>query len=180
MKNQHIHFIDIAFDHIQSRRSEVEVPLEPYGNLHDYVPFYFAPRSPMLYTISRGNVPNFQKGQTSIVYLVSSVQTVTRERIPFVFTDGHAIMFYSDFYNSIEDLDQIDWNVMSSRYWNDTNEYPDRKRKRQAEFLVFEYFPVKCITEIGVMNNKVKQEVEKIIINNGLSIPIYVREDWYY
>jgi len=44
---------DIAYPHIQDRRANKGVPCGPGGTLADYVPFYFAPRSPMLYTIWR-------------------------------------------------------------------------------------------------------------------------------
>lgn len=180
METKGIRFTDIAYDNIQTRRSKVLVPLEPLGYLHDYVPFYFAPRSPMLYTINLGNVPQHKKGQGSIIYLASTVETVMKARIPFVFTDGHAAMYYSDFYNSVDNLDQVDWNVMSSRYWNDTDEYPDRKRKRQAEFLVFESFPIHCITEVGVINSNVKMQIDKIFSANSVNIPVNARLDWYY
>lgn len=49
-------YTNIAHDHIQDRRSHTFVPLAPGGTLHDYVPFYFAPRSPMLYSIATGYV----------------------------------------------------------------------------------------------------------------------------
>jgi ssDNA thymidine ADP-ribosyltransferase, DarT len=52
--------------------------------------------------------------------------------------------------------DAIDWDVMKSRYWNDTNEDNDRKRRRQAEFLVRHFSPWQLITEIGVMNYTIK------------------------
>ncbi|WP_410514030.1 DUF4433 domain-containing protein [Paenibacillus sp. BR2-3] len=173
-------FVNIAFEQIQSRRSEKQVPLPPYGNLHDYVPFYFAPRSPMLYTIKQGNVPQYQEGQSQIIYLVSTIQQVISDQIPFVFTDGHAIINYSEFYNDTEDLDQIDWGIMNSRYWNDTTDYPDRKRKRQAEFLAFEYFPLASILEIGVINGSIHDQTSKIIQEKEVYIPVKVRRDWYY
>jgi len=50
----------------------VQVPLAPYGCVADYVPFYFAPRSPMLYKLHKGGVPNYTGGQDPLVYLVSS------------------------------------------------------------------------------------------------------------
>ena len=45
--------VNIAHDSIQARRAATQVPCCLGGNLLDYVPLYFAPRSPMLYTISR-------------------------------------------------------------------------------------------------------------------------------
>jgi len=43
---------DIAYQQIQGRRALKAIPIAPRGTLHDYVPFYFAPRSPMLMTIN--------------------------------------------------------------------------------------------------------------------------------
>ena len=54
---------NIAYENIQ-RRSSTIVQLPPKGTLHEYVPFYFAPRSPMLYTIQKGNVEGFQRWTT--------------------------------------------------------------------------------------------------------------------
>ncbi len=44
---------DVAEPAIQQRRQQVEVPCGPGGLAHDYVPFSFAPRSPMLYRVAR-------------------------------------------------------------------------------------------------------------------------------
>lgn len=171
-------FMDIAYGEIQLRRSEKNVPLPPYGKLHDYVPFYFAPRSPMLYTINRGNVRHYQGGQQEIIYLVSSVQRVQEKDIPFVFTDGHAVIGYSEFFNEVKDLDQVDWGVMTSHMWTDTVEAPDRKRRRQAEFLAFKQFPLDCVIEVGTFNRSYS---DKVMSDLGeFNIPVKSRRDWYY
>ena len=52
--------VSIAHQHIKDRRAQKNVPIPPHGVVADYVPFYFAPRSPMLYSISRGNVEGYQ------------------------------------------------------------------------------------------------------------------------
>lgn len=49
IQQQGIKYKDVANQDIQSRRNRTKIPLGPGGILHDYVPFYFAPRSPMLY-----------------------------------------------------------------------------------------------------------------------------------
>ncbi len=49
-----INYQTIAHRSIQERRSVKAVPNPPGGNLHDFVPFYFAPRSPTLYAILLG------------------------------------------------------------------------------------------------------------------------------
>jgi len=49
---------DISMHSVQGHRAVKAVPVPPGGTLHDYVPFYFAPRSPMLRTLEGGNVPD--------------------------------------------------------------------------------------------------------------------------
>ncbi len=43
-----INYTNIAYENIQYRRARIRVPCGAGGVMHDYVPFYFAPRSPML------------------------------------------------------------------------------------------------------------------------------------
>lgn len=136
MRTAEIQYTNIAYENIQNRRATFRIPCGAGGVLHDYVPFYFAPRSPMLYAINKGNVPNYSQGQAAVIHLVSSVDYIDAEGLDFVFTDGHAAMTFTDFFDDLNDLGAIDWDVMKSRYWNDTDEDNDRKRRRQAEFLV--------------------------------------------
>jgi len=49
--------IEVGDTGIKARRSRRLVPLAPGGFVGDYAPFYFAPRSPMMYSIAAGNVP---------------------------------------------------------------------------------------------------------------------------
>src|SRR5206468_1386651 len=68
---QNLAAADIAYQHIQGRRAARAIPIVPAGSLHDYVPFYFAPRSPMLFTINNGNVPGCQYRQDDIAHLMA-------------------------------------------------------------------------------------------------------------
>ncbi|MEG3877125.1 DUF4433 domain-containing protein [Microcoleus sp. herbarium7] len=173
-------YTNIAYQNIQDRRATTNVPCGGGGVLQDYVPFYFAPRSPMLYTISRGNVENYTQGQAAVIHLVSSIENIQAEDLCFVFTDGHAVMTFTDFFDDLNYLGAIDWDVMESRYWNDTNEDNDRKRRRQAEFLVGYFFPWQLITEIGVINSTIKTQVENILQNFTHQPSVIVRNNWYY
>ncbi len=132
-------YVSIAHQHIKDRRARKAVPGAPGGKLADYVPFYFAPRSPMLYAINMGNVQDYADGQRPIVHLVSSAEAVQVAGLPFTFTDGHAEMDISRFFTDLHDLDKVDWEMMQAKYWNDTLQDGDRKRRRQAEFLVHQF-----------------------------------------
>lgn len=178
LNKQKIKYFDISYENIQIRRANTPVPCSAGGVLHDYVPFYFAPRSPMLYTIEKGNVPKYQEGQNSVIYLVADVKIIVDNGLKYAFTDGHPVMNYSDFYDVLESV--IDWELMNSRYWNNSTDDPNRKCRRQAEFLVYQFCPLEIITKIGVMNQTLKLTVEKILQKFNITKIIEIQETWYY
>jgi hypothetical protein len=180
MEHEPVDYMDIAHRRIQDRRSETPVPCGPGGCLHDYVPFYFAPRSPMLYAIKMGNVEDCTAGQKDIIYLVASTQKIQAAGIGFVFADGHGIMDWSEFYEDLDDLSEIDWDIMKEKYWRDTFEDPDRKRRRQAEFLVFHQFPWNIVEKIGVFDKKVEREVVETISIVSYKPTVNIEHGWYY
>jgi hypothetical protein len=67
--------VEAADLEIKSSRRAIRIGLAPFGCVADSVPFYFAPRSPMLYKLAKGGVPTYAEGQDPLVYLVSTVGT---------------------------------------------------------------------------------------------------------
>ncbi|MCK6683885.1 MAG: DUF4433 domain-containing protein [Thermoanaerobaculia bacterium] len=167
---------------IQGRRRDREIPCGPKGVIADYVGFYFGPRSPMLYRLSKGNVAGFKGGQGDVLYLVSNAQFIASTGAGFVFSDGHSIMSYTEWYEDLAHLDALDWNVIYAEIWNSTIEDMDRKRRKQAEFLVYRECPWRVITEIGVLDAKAKRTVEGVqaAFPPELRRPVNVRPEWYY
>ena len=191
LKNNQITHLDIAYQEIQGRRAAKQVIVGVGGVLHDYVPFYFAPRSPMLFTINNGNVPGCAYKQEDIVHLVSDVDTVVTAGLDFVFYDKNASVFNSTAYSDIADLDKIDWPLFFEKptldgyckFWksNANNpRYMSRMETRQAEFLVKDRFILEHIHYIGVIDDSRKNLVEGILQKHGLNIDVYVKKDWYF
>jgi hypothetical protein len=134
----------------------------------------------MLYTISRGNVPQYKGKQEDIVHLVTSVETVVDKNLPYVFADGHADVAFSTFYDDSSDLTAIDWQIMKETYWNDTEDDGDRKRRRQAEFLVHRFLPWHAVAMIGVHNEAIASRVQEILQGTAGTPKVVVHRDWYY
>jgi len=172
--------IGIAHDHIKQRRARKRVPLGAQGTLADYVPFYFAPRSPMLYAIHTGAVSGYNGGQGSVVHLVFEVEHILQHGLSYLFTDGHAEMMISRFFSDPAHFDQIDWQIMQERYWNDTMMDGDRKRRRQAEFLVHRFVPWVLCREIGVINTHIAEEVNAVLQAATHRPHVHVQRPWYY
>lgn len=82
--------VDVADATIKSRRMTKRVSCGPSGAVGEYVPFYFAPRSPMLFRIQRGGVEGVSSHPSRLLYLVSSTEAVLEAGQACVFTDGNA------------------------------------------------------------------------------------------
>jgi hypothetical protein len=173
--------VDIADDAIKDRRTRIDVPCGPGGKVRDYVPLYFAPRSPMLFRIKSGGVERVSSDQRRIVYLVSTTEAVLDARLSCVFTDGNASAAFTAFYEDPELLsDVVDWPLMRAHYWANTPEDSDRRRRRCAEFLVHEALALALVAEIGVYDDDMRSRVARLVEEAGLPIAVRVRSDWYF
>ncbi len=172
-----IHRVDV-----QTSRRVKTVPSLPGGTVHDYVAFYFGVLSPMLLQLKTGQVPGYTEGQEPLIYLVSTAQAVAEAGLPFVFTDGHGLAAWTEFFNDVACLDRVDWAVVMQRYWSDTIDQPDRQRRKQAEFLVHGFLPWALVSEIGVRSPPMKQKVETILARHPESVQklVVTKPEWYY
>ena len=166
---------------IKAVRKRVQVPLAPYGCVADYVPFYFAPRSPMLYKLAKSGVANYTDGQDPLVYLVSSAETVASNGATFLFTDGNCASTVTQYSNDLALLESaVDWEVMRAYMWANTADDPDRMRRRMAEFLVHQRLPVGCLSEVTVRHDTIKQQVNELLRAYSVDLPVRVRSGWYF
>ncbi|MBI5244019.1 MAG: DUF4433 domain-containing protein [Elusimicrobia bacterium] len=180
-REQGFPIVGIAHQNIKDRRAKRVVPLAAGGTLADYAPFYFAPRSPMLYAIHTGAVEGYQGGQAAVLHLVSTTEAASSTDRPWCFTDGHAEMGMTEFSDDLSRLGElVNFEIMQSQYWADTPDQPDRKRRRQAEFLVHECFPWKFIHEIGVHDPETAAKVAKILSAEKHKPRITGHPEWYY
>ncbi len=171
--------MSIAYLDLKAKRSDWPVRVARGGTLAEYVPFYYAPRSPMLYAIAGGWVGGYSGGQVEVAHLVFSANELARAG-QFVITDGHAATSLSEQFDDFARLDEVDWGIMRDKYWRDTDDDGDRKRRRQAELLVFGSVPFRAVKQIGVMTETVAAEVREQLNDAPDQPRIVVRPDWYY
>jgi len=170
----------ISHDTIMDRRARTPVPCGAGGSVADYVPFYFGVRSPMLYAIHMGNVDGCDAKQDDIVYLLSSADGVAESALDFVFTNGHAIMGWTRFFTDLSDLKEVDLPLMKERYWSDTPEDPNRKWRRQAEFLVRDHMPWTEVRWIATFNKTTEDKVQALLEKTPHKPKTAVKRDWYF
>jgi hypothetical protein len=123
-------------------------------------------------------VAGYTAGQQPIIYLCSTTDAVDAAGLPWVFTDGQAVMNYTEFFDNFKDIDQIDWKIMKEKYWRDTDDDGDRCRRRQAEFLVHNFFPWRLIAHVGVHDNAIAKKVMGIL--GGKPPAVSIQPGWYY
>lgn len=175
--NANANYVPIGDSQLISKRNTIT---EPIFNRHlgDYIPFYFATRTPMLYAIQTGYSVS-KTAPEKIVYCVCKTNNIIKQQLPFIFTDGHAVDGLSEFYGQkdLANLDNLlDWEAIKTNKWG--NSYGlDIKRKKEAEFLVLGDLPVSCIIGYAVYNEQAKQQ----LIHLGVSSKtIGIRKEFYY
>ena len=179
LKRQGLEPRSIAYAHLQERRHQKVVSVAPGGDLHDYVPWQFAARPPMLLALASGALEK-TLFQDDIVHLMTTVERVQREGASFVFCDGHPLADLTVFSGDLARLPtQLDWETLQARRWNNTEADPDRKRRRQAEFLVQKSVSWNVVRGLAVRTEAARRDVEELL--QGVPCPkIAVIPDWYY
>lgn len=175
---------------IKERRRKQPVTCPPGGVVADYVPFYFAARSPMMYKLWRGSVPSFTGDHRDLVYLVSHVDRIVEAGGEFAISDRNAAKALADFTNDVSvlgDLDEtspssgfVDWPLMKATMWNDTADDGERMERRMAEFLVRQEVALDLLVATAVQSDSRKVKIEQMFEEAGFDIKVIVRPDWYY
>ena len=171
----------IGMNHIKQRRlNELTLASHPALHIGDCVPFYFCPRSIMLYLIHQANHPElvYRGGQAPIVHLEADLrQTVTwaeEQGLRWAFTLSNAGAYYFEDRCDLTQLGEIDWNAVQARDWR------QRKEGKQAEFLIERQFPWELISPIGVLSQQVHHQAS-VALQAVIHKPrIEIMDDWYY
>lgn len=172
----------IGMGSIKQRRLSLPVQCHPGDHVGDYVPFYFCPRSVMLYVIHMANHPEltYKGGQSPIVHLVADLYDVIdwadRNQRRWAFSLGNAGAIYTEFRKRPEDLTQLDWERIPLTSFRE----PEVKEAKQCEFLVQDTFPWELISRIGVRDMQIQERVEAAIESQTHRPTVRVERGWYY
>ncbi len=171
----------IGMGNIKQRRlNELTLTSHPDLYVGDCVPFYFCPRSVMLYLIYMMNHPNlsYRGGQGPIVHLESDLHRVvewadTANR-RWAFTTSNAGSNYFDNYSDLTNLDRVDWSAVEAIDWRDC------RGRKQAEFLVEHSFPWELVQRIGTYSPAIGDRVANLLKPSAHRPPVKVIRKWYY
>lgn len=171
----------IGMNEIKKRRLE-ELTLNSHPGLYvgDCVPFYFCPRSVMLYVIYQGNHAElaYRSGQGPIVHLETDLRAVVdwahEHDRRWAFTLSNAGSYYFEDRCDLAHLGEIDWEAVEARDWR------RRKDGKQAEFLLERSFPWDLVERIGVHSPAIHRQVVSALPAGGHRPPVEVLTGWYY
>lgn len=171
----------IGMNNIKQRRlHELHLDSHPELFVGGCVPFYFCPRSVMLYLIHRHNPElTYQGGQEPIIHLEADMHAVVAwanaNHRRWAFTLSNAGAYYFEDRSDVTQLDQVNWQAVQARDWRG-----GLKEGKQAEFLLEQDFPWQLVERIGVSSRRVHGLVANALPVNGHRPPVQILADWYY
>lgn len=172
-------WVNIGNADLINKRSHRIVPLPPGGTLSDYVPFYFTPFSPMMYNIYTGRgVP--QRQNDEIIILVSTLHRVQQLEHRFLFTDRHAYLLTTVYYDELNNLSNIDWPLLQARNFKRNPDDPSQIERYQAEALIYKHLPVNALIGVICYTNKTKLTIEQELHQRGLNLAVHRMQGWYF
>jgi hypothetical protein len=168
-------YVNIGNVELIDKRRHRPVRIHPGGTLADYVPFYFTPFSVMMLNIHSGRSVK-KRPNDEIVILVSSLHRVKHLGLPFVFTNAHAYPDWTNYYDDLIHLDQIDWSLLQNRDSDDL-----RKMERyQAEALIYQHLPIEALLGVVCYTDALKNSIEERIKQRNLGLIVHARSGWYF
>ncbi len=173
-------FIPIGIANLIDKRSSQTVPIGMKGVLSDYVPFYFAQKSVMMLNIKTGYNGVARRRNGEIVVLVSSLHKLREVGTRFVFTNGHAVLRETDYFEEMSDLHRIDWNLLKSGDFSRDPEDPGKMGRYQAEALAHLKIPAEALIGIACHDTLARERVETTVGERDLTIPVKVLPSWYF
>ena len=171
----------IGIKGIKERRlNELTLKSHPDLKVGDCVPFYFCPRSVMLFVIYKMNHPQleYKGGQEPIIHLEAdlheTVAWANQNGRRWAFTLSNAGSKSFEDRRSLAHLGEIDWKAVQSTYWDTCEE------NKQAEFLVEKSFPWMLVERIGVLSKPINYKVRSIVRNAKYQPRVEIKRNWYY
>ncbi len=144
----------------------------------DFLPFYFAAKSVMLYRIKTGwNVAKVE--QEKIIYFVYKLSDVI-QNANYLFTDGHGYAKITQWFDDIQFINQLSSVDISRKWWHNTEEDGDRERRKQAEFWIENEIALNLAKGIGVYNENALHLAQELCAKHERKIEIKVKPEYYY
>lgn len=164
----------------QRRLNELTLDSHPGLYVGQCVPFYFCPRSIMLYVIYRADSDElaYKGGQGPIIHLQAdlnaTVQWAQQQGHRWAFTLSNAGSRFFEDRSNLAHLPELDWQAIDARQWQNC------KEGKQAEFLIEHSFPWHLVEEIVVQSPLIHRQVVNTLQMAAHRPPVTINPNWYY
>lgn len=174
--------VPVGMGEIKERRLGLPVKCHPDDKVGEYVPFYFCPRSIMLYIFYMDNREGltYHGGQRPMVHLELDVDKVVEAAdaadVRWAFTNANAAAGYAEFGSTIEELGMVDWEAVP------LNDFRSGRVKeaKQSEFLVKDVVPWEFVERIGVHSEDYREQAVEALEDAQHRPPVSVQHGWYF
>lgn len=172
----------IGMNAIKQNRLKLPVKCHVGDYVGEFVPFYFCPRSIMLYVLHMANQPGltYRGGQGPIIHLESDLGRVVAwadaNKRKWAFSLSNAGASYTQFRSDLNLLSEVNWPAVAATDFRSA----DIKEGKQAEFLMHESFPWELVERIGVISPGMAQQVSNAMQGRGHRPQVEIKREWYF
>jgi hypothetical protein len=130
----------IGMGRIKERRLTLPIACRPGLHVGECVPFYWCPRSVMLFLIHRDNHPDltYHGGQQPILHLeadlLRTVEWAESHGKLWAFTLSNAGAYYFESRCELGQLNEINWDAIGATKWSGSGVPPAVQEGKMAEF----------------------------------------------
>ncbi len=174
--------VAIGMSEIKTNRMRLPVKCHEGDTVGEYVPFYFCPRSIMLYLLYMANHPGltYRGGQGPIVHLELDLESTAAWATDcggrWAFSLVNAGAAYAPFRSSLAQLGEVAWSAVAATDFRG----PRVKEGKQAEFLVQRFVPWGLVDRIGVRSAQAQHRALAALARATHRPPVDVLPDWYF
>lgn len=176
------HRATIGMSKIKERRLGLPIDCHPGCHVGEFVPFYFYPRSIMLYVLHCANHRElaYRGGQEPIIHLEADLHEVVTwanaNGRRWAFSLSNAGAYYARFRAELAGLGEVDWSAVAAIDFRDARV----KEAKQAEFLVHGSLPWALVARIGVCSPSALSQSAGVLAGAVHKPRLERRADWYY
>ncbi len=170
-------FFDIANEDVNARRFERLVPFDDGTRpVRECSLCFLSTDPPMIYAVNRCS-------KDELRWVVVNLKKLILLRAHLAFSDGNIAANRSYLFNSLEELDKINWFELRCRYHEsqlrklDFNEW---KRVRGAEILVWPFIPPEAIEEIWTPSQRAVEQTCYELGDLASSIKVKFHSDAFF
>lgn len=169
--------VSVADESIKNDRLNIAVDLPPpypVSVVGDHVPFYLAPRSPMLYRLAKQG-----RNQAALVYLGVRLGDLPGD-LNWCLSNGNARSGRTDFTRGLGGVGEfVDFGTLCMRNWPDPEDW-DRTRRRQAELLVHREVPLELVSYVVCKTEAAMQHVQPRFADVGAMMQYRIEPRNYF